>query len=165
MARSINDKLEATKILISLRIKLSKLLDYILNKMENIKKKDMSSPYLIYEQNIKIMKERLPFVIIKETPGDSAYTSYSINKGEELVFCIRSKQNNELHSLNKIFYVAVHELAHIGCPEIGHTQLFNKINIFLLKEAIEFKLYNYIDYDQSPEEYCGISLNHTILNN
>ena len=162
--RDLADKDIAIKTLVSLRIKLSNLLDYIQNKMNSIKINDPTSSYLLFEPNVKIMKERIAYVKIKETPSESKFTSYSINKGEELVFCIRSKADDTLHSINKIFYVATHELAHIGCPEVGHTDLFYKLNLFLLKEAIEFKLYNYTNYDQTPEEYCGISLNHSILN-
>ena len=64
---------------------------------------------------------------IYETSLTSNYTSYSINKGEELSFCLRSKSTGKLHDINLLMYVAVHELAHTACPETGHTPLFNKI--------------------------------------
>jgi predicted metal-dependent hydrolase len=101
---------------------------------------------------------------IYETSLESEYTSYSINKGEELVFCLRSKSTMKLHSINLLMYVAVHELAHTACPETGHTPLFNKIFKFLLERAIEINLYQYEDYASNPVEYCGMKLYTNILN-
>ncbi len=101
---------------------------------------------------------------IYETSLNSEYTSYSINKGEELVFCLRSKSTGKLHDINLLMYVAVHELAHTACPETGHTPLFNKIFKFLLEIAINNKLYYYEDYASNPIEYCGMRLYTNILN-
>ena len=61
-------------------------------------------------------------------------------------------------------YVAIHELAHLGCPEIGHTPLFNKIFKFFLQEAVKINLYTYINYSDEPIEYCGMVLTTNILN-
>ena len=110
-----------------------------------------------------MIQKRLPKSIIKESSANSEYTSYSVNKGEELVFCLRSKVTNKLHNLNDIMYVAVHEIAHIGCPEIGHTPLFKKINKFLLERAVDKGLYKFENYRKTQKEYCGIILNTNIL--
>jgi len=60
-------------------------------------------------------------------------------------------------------YVAVHEIAHIGCPEIGHTTLFKKINKFLLERAAQINLYKFENYKSTQKEYCGITLTSNIL--
>ena len=60
-------------------------------------------------------------------------------------------------------YVAIHELAHIACPEIGHGALFQEIFRFLAQEAIKLKLYKYKDYYKEPVEYCGMILSTTVL--
>jgi len=70
-----------------------------------------------------------------------------------------------LHDINDLLYVAIHEIAHIGCPEIGHTLLFKKINKYLLKEAINYKIYRYDNYGKNNKEYCGIILTNNILDN
>ena len=62
---------------------------------------------------------------------DQYETSKKINKGEEIVFCLRSIPDNKLHNINELMYVAIHEIAHVGCPEIGHTSLFKKINFII----------------------------------
>jgi hypothetical protein len=156
--RNDDNKDEAVKILSELRENLKKLINFIEENSANDKE------YYIYKDNINSIKNKIDEVIIKETPSNSSYTSYSVNKGEELYLCIRSKKTNKIHDINDLLYVAIHEIAHIGCPEIGHTDLFFKINLYLLKKAIEFNLYKYDDYNNKPREYCGINLNNTLLN-
>ena len=60
-------------------------------------------------------------------------------------------------------YVAIHELAHIGCHEIGHTDLFKKIFAFYLEVAIELGIYKHVDYEIDPVEYCGMILSSSII--
>lgn len=100
---------------------------------------------------------------IYENPPTSDYTSYSVNKGEELAFCLRSKKNGNHHNINLLMYVALHELAHVGCHEIGHTDLFKEIFAFYTKEAINIGIYKYEDYDTNPVEYCGMVLSSSII--
>lgn len=88
-------------------------------------------------------------------------TSYSINKGQELVFCIRDKLNNSIHDINTLMFVAIHELAHIVTDELQHTQKFWNNMRSLLKTAESLNLYTYIDYSQNPVEYCGMTINST----
>lgn len=100
---------------------------------------------------------------IYENDGSEGFTSYSVNKGEELVFCLKSKKTKKLHSLNLIMYVALHELAHIACPETGHTQLFKDIFAMFTSEAIKIGLYRNVNYGEDPVEYCGMILSSSIL--
>jgi predicted metal-dependent hydrolase len=146
----------------------SKLLNELITRMYYLKKdvvdnKNEFPEYIEYinQFNENFTKSRTK---IYETSLNSEYTSYSINKGEELVFCLRSKTTGQLHNINLLMYVAVHELAHTACPETGHTPLFNKIFKFLLERAIEIKLYYYEDYASNPIEYCGMKLYTNILN-
>ena len=59
-------------------------------------------------------------------------------------------------------YVAIHELSHIACPEIGHGALFKKIFKKFIDVSIELNIYNKVDYNQYPVEYCGMNLNSSI---
>ena len=101
--------------------------------------------------------------VIYETNPSSNLTSYSVNKGEELSFCLRSKKNGQLHDINLLMYVAIHEMAHIACPEIGHGSLFKKIFRFLCEEAINIGIYKKVDYSANPIEYCGMILSSSII--
>lgn len=100
---------------------------------------------------------------IYEGDGENNLTSYSVNKGEEIVFCLHSKNTNKLHDINLLMYVAIHELSHIACPEIGHGDLFKKIFNFLTKIAMELKIYEKIDFNLYPQEYCGMMLYSSIV--
>ena len=100
---------------------------------------------------------------IYENKKGSKYTSYSVNKGEEIVFCLKSKNTQKNHDINLIMYVAIHEMTHLACPEIGHTPLFNKIFKFFIEEAINIGLYTYQNYGSNPTEYCGMILTSNIL--
>lgn len=101
--------------------------------------------------------------LIYENDPKSDLTSFSVNKGEEIAFCLKSKKTGEIHDANLIMYVALHEMAHIACPEIGHGELFKKIFKFLTEQAIELGIYKYDDYDSKPVEYCGMMLSSNII--
>jgi len=101
--------------------------------------------------------------LIYENDPKSDLTSFSVNKGEEIAFCLKSKKSGEIHDANLIMYVALHEMAHIACPEIGHGELFKKIFKFLTEQAIELGIYKYDDYDSKPVEYCGMILSSNII--
>ena len=146
----------------------AKLLSELINRMYALKQYvvDNKNKYPDYIEYINQFNENFTKSRTKiyETSLTSEYTSYSINKGEELVFCLRSKSSFKLHDINLLAYVAVHELAHTACPDTGHTPLFNKIFKFLLERAMEIHVYYYEDYANHPIEYCGMKLYTNILN-
>jgi len=127
-----------------------------------IKEKDN---YPEYKQYIELLEENLTEdrTKIYENDPNSDLTSFSVNKGEELAFCLKSKRTGEMHEINLLIYVALHEMAHIACPEIGHGDLFKKIFKFLTLKAMEIGVYQKMDYNQSPVEYCGMVLSSSIV--
>ena len=100
---------------------------------------------------------------IHETDPNSDLTSYSVNKGEELSVCLKSKKTRKLHDINLLMYVVIHEMSHFACPEIGHGELFQKIFRKFTNIAIKINLYNYDDYNQKPVEYCGMTLSSNVV--
>jgi len=99
-----------------------------------------------------------------ETTPDSKYTSYSVNKGEKVVMCIRSKDSDEkLVKENIMTFVAIHELGHLMTKSIGHEPEFWNNMRLLLKIAIDNGLYKNIDFNAKPEPYCGIKISDTPL--
>jgi len=143
------------------------LLSDVINNMFKIKDYlyENISKYPEFDQYIRQLHKNLhkDRSLIYENDPNSKLTSFSVNKGEEIAFCLRSKKTNELHQLNLIMYVALHEMAHIACPEIGHGELFKKIFKFLTEIAIELKLYKLDNYEANPVEYCGMMLSSNIL--
>ena len=99
-----------------------------------------------------------------ETTPDSKYTSYSVNKGEKLVMCLRDKKDGEkLVKENIMTFVSIHELAHLMTKSIGHDPIFWNNMRLLLKIAIDNGLYKNIDFNKKPEPYCGIKISDTPL--
>lgn len=162
IVNDLPDSQIAANTLAQIMTTLNKLVTNIINDYNNLptsKHTDDDKQYIDY---IKTIQQKLKHVQISETPLFSSFTSYSIKKGQKLVFCLRSKKTNKIHDINELLYVAIHEIAHIGCPEYGHTDLFKKINQYMLTKAIKYKLYKYVDYYNEPREYCGINLTSTI---
>ena len=99
---------------------------------------------------------------ITESPRSSKFTSYSVNKGEKIVFCLRSRDENEkLIDINTLMFVALHELAHVMTKSVGHTEEFWSNFRYLLKNSIKLGVYKYQDFRKKPVKYCGITITDT----
>lgn len=156
MVYNDENKIESAKLLATLVDRMYKLRNYLINN----KKK-----YEEYEEYINLLETNLNTerTTIYENIPDSNLTSYTINKGEELGFCLKSKITGKFHDINLLMYVAIHEMAHIACPEIGHDELFKNIFMFLTIEAINMGLYKKTDYESNNVEYCGMILSSSIV--
>ena len=99
---------------------------------------------------------------ITESPRSSKFTSYSVNKGEKIVFRLRSRDENEkLIDINTLTFVALHELAHVMTKSVGHTEEFWSNFRYLLKNSIKLGIYKYQDFRKKPVKYCGITITDT----
>lgn len=113
--------------------------------------------------HIKDLIRRTKVINIMETPQDEKYTSFTIDKGKSIYFCLRSKLIENIHDMNTLMYVAIHEFSHVACPEYGHTPLFKEIFKFLLQQSSEIGIYEPIDYRINPQNYCGMTINEFLL--
>lgn len=173
LVRDRPDKLGASNLLATLRKNINGITDYMVDRMNNkmsIMEKREKVMYEFNRQYINRLDKLIRGVILMESHENSVYTSYSVNKGEQIVFCIRSKSisnvlnsANHLHDLNLIMYVALHEISHVACPERDHTPLFNKIFRFICNEAIKMGIYKRLDFRNNPEEYCGMTITDSII--
>lgn len=152
--RNKTDKFQAANTLAKIKINMKKLITYL---QQNQSKFPENMTY------IKDLVSRTKKINIMETPQDEKYTSYTINKGEKIVLCLRSKLLDNIHDMNTIMYVVIHEMAHVGCPEYGHTPLFKKIFKFLLEQSIVIGIYKPVDYRINPQNYCGMTINEYLL--
>jgi predicted metal-dependent hydrolase len=101
---------------------------------------------------------------ISESLSNSKYTSYSLNKGEKIVLCIRHKNEKEdLVDLNTLMFVVLHELAHLESKSVGHNKEFWDNMNELLKNGIKIGIYKYVNYKHNPIKYCGINVTATPL--
>lgn len=174
LVRNLPDKQIAVNLLSKIKQNIFILVNYLYTNnnndpesKENIKKLACDISYNSsvckkYKEYISILYHKIQKTEISEGIGSEKYTSYSVNKGEQLVICLRSLKTNELHDINIIMYVVIHELSHIACPEYGHTELFKEIFAYLLRNAIAINLYKRIDFYKYPEDYCGLMLTDSI---
>jgi predicted metal-dependent hydrolase len=94
----------------------------------------------------------------------SGVTSYTVNKGEKIVVCLR-QQNNNFVEINTLMYVIIHELAHIcDITSEQHDEKFWNNFEWILEHAVNIGIYNYVDYSKDQEPYCGMNITSNVLN-
>lgn len=158
LVRNTHDKQQASNMLAKIRQNIIYLSDDLYknkSKKENIK----------YNQYIVRLYDKARDIIIIESEQDSIYTSYSINKGEQIVFCLRTRNAIQgLHDINLMMYVVLHEISHVACPIYdNHGPLFRDIFGFLTKRATELNIYRKIDFKNDPVNYCGLLITDSII--
>ena len=156
LVQAMENKIEATRLLSIIRQRIFLLKDYFLNNMDH---------YPEFLPYIRQFCDRVDNITLTENSPNGDHTSYTINKGQEIALCLRSKHGYALHDLNLIMYVVLHELSHVACPEIDHTELFKKIFIFFQQIAIKIGIYRQVNYQEDPHEYCGLTITENLLSN
>lgn len=151
LVQNKEDKQKAADMLARLNQKIKKLLNHM-------KKKEPDN-----EDIIRLI-ENYSVDNISEGTEENNYTSYSVNKGEKIVFCLRQRDGTD-HFVdeNVLMYVATHELGHLMTKEIGHTETFWKNFKYLLGEAVEIEVYTKVNFAENPTEYCGINIKSSII--
>lgn len=146
LVRNLDDRQEAANLLAKIRKNLEDLCD-------DLKK--------VYPKNDAVNRLIIKFnpESISETAKNSKYTSYSVNKGEKIVLCLRARDDTEkLIDENTLMFVSIHEIAHIMTKSVGHKQEFWDNFKFVLKEAQDNGYYKCIDFSSRPQKYCGIEV-------
>jgi hypothetical protein len=113
------------------------------------------------DSRIKMLKDNFNPDSMKEGIDNSGYTSYSINKGEQIFLCLRT--NNKLMDINTMMFVVLHELSHIATESIGHTPEFWDNFKWILEESINIGIYQKKDYNKEAVEYCGMTITSSPL--
>jgi len=150
---NLENKQEIADMLALIKIRIKYLLEYL-----------KQNPNEEYKEYVKNLEDNINSVDILENIDEYNYTSYSVNKGEELVLCVKNQKTKELYDINLIMYVVLHEISHIMCPEYGHGNLFKKIFNYITQEAIKCGIYQDLDFEHNPREYCGLTIKSNILN-
>lgn len=118
---------------------------------------------------IKKLKENYNHNILSEAALDSKFTTYTIDKNN-MHICLRTRdQTQKIYDIDILMYVILHELAHLcnydkyDRPIYGHGSEFKHKFKFIISESIKIGIYNYVNYEKQPTEYCGIVINTSIL--
>jgi hypothetical protein len=67
--------------------------------------------------------------------------SYTINK-KVIHLCAKDPRNGRYYDKNTLMFVVLHELAHVLCSDVGHTDSFSVINQALLDHAVKCGFYD-----------------------
>lgn len=86
---------------------------------------------------------------------DSKDIGYTINKGEKIGMCTDGTNDNGL------FFIVLHELAHVITKEYGHPEAFWKNFEKLIKKSVELGIYNYRNYNTDPVNICNYEISYT----
>lgn len=105
-----------------------------------------------YDPKLVEIQKRLSKAIpeVNDINLSGSNKSFTINK-QDVYICTKDI-NGQYYSDNMLTYVLLHELAHVLCDEIGHTEKFKNIFQSLLNRAEKAGLY---DSSIPPvDDYC-----------
>ena len=155
LVQNKNDKSQCANKLAYLKHIIIQLRDYLSAHINE---------YPDHVSDIKKFISRTQIINLKERPEfETEYTSYTVNKGDVIVMCLRSSVLDKIHDNNTLSYVAIHECAHILSTGIGHGDEFVKNFKFLLGISKKIGIYKPTDYTKKPQEYCGMTIDEYLL--
>ena len=150
--QNLPDKQGAADLMAKIRSNLDSLIEHY-----------KSDPASMADPRVKVMVDRFNPSNMIENDLDADSTSYSENKGEKIVVCLRGKTTKKLVDENTIMFVILHEMAHLMTTTVGHTPEFWTNFRRLLQDGIQVGIYKQVNYDRSPVTYCGMSIHSSPL--
>ena len=147
--RDMPDKQTAADTMAKVRLKMNKLKIHLESTAPD--KPQVQQLTRNFEANPNRFKEATP---------DAEHTSYSVNKGEEVHFCLRQREGGDESLVNEdiITFVAIHEMGHMITKTIGHGPDFWNNFAWLLQEAEKIGVYSHKDFRAHPVSYCGMKI-------
>jgi predicted Zn-dependent protease with MMP-like domain len=121
----------------------------------------MEKTFGISDERVANLKNNFRPDRLKEGVDTPGYTSYSVNKGEQIVLCLRNKDS--LVDINTMMFVVLHEMAHLASVSIGHTEEFWNNFRWILEESINIGIYVKQDFEKKSVEYCGMDITSSPL--
>jgi predicted metal-dependent hydrolase len=151
--QNLPDKQEACERMAEIRGNLDKLIEHY---------KD--DPASVADPRINVMITRFRPENMCENDIDADSTSYSENKGDKIVVCLRDKAKPyRLVDCNTVMFVILHEMAHLMTTTVGHTPEFWANFRRILQDAVQIGIYRQVNYAKSPTPYCGMTITDSPL--
>lgn len=153
MVQNLPNKEEAADRLAEIRRDIKKILF------------EYGQPEYSQDQACQILIKRFNPDNLMENDVESKHTSYSENKGEKIVLCLRHKDKEgfPLIEKNTVMFVVLHECAHLMTFSNGHTQEFWNNFRRLLQDSIKLGVYEQVNYSRTPTAYCGMMITDSPL--
>lgn len=147
--RDLPDKQTAADLMAKIRLKMNKLKLHVESKFPDKPQVKQLS------KNFEAESHRFT-----EATPDAEFTSYSVNKGESVFFCLRQREGSDesLVAEDILTFVAIHEMGHMITRTIGHGPDFWNNFAWLLQEAEAIGIYKHRDFSAHPVSYCGMKI-------
>jgi hypothetical protein len=153
--QNLPNKEEAVQLMSAIKQNINKLYNHY-----------KSEPALAADPPVKRFLERYKPDVFVENDMSSSDTSYSENKGQKIVVCLRDKTKAPQYPLidqNTIMFVMLHEMAHLMTTTVGHTPEFWANFRILLHDGSKIGIYTPENYSHTPKIYCGMTITDTPL--
>ena len=148
--QNLPDKERAVKLMSEIRANLVKLHEHY-----------KTTPGLDQDPPVGRFLARFTPDVFIENEMSSPDTSYSENKGQKIVVCLRDKTKPPKYPVvdkNTVMFVMLHEMAHLMTETIGHTQEFWSNFKRILGDAVQIGIYDQVNYAHQPTPYCGMMI-------
>jgi hypothetical protein len=153
--QNLPNKERAVEIMSAIRGQLVKLHEYY-----------KETPNVSQDPAVARFVSRFTSDVFVENDMQSPDTSYSENKGQKIVVCLRDKTKPPQYPLidqNTIMFVMLHEMAHLMTETIEHTQEFWNNFKRILQDAIQLGIWQPVNYAHQPTPYCGMTITDSPL--
>ena len=154
--QNLPDKQQACEKLAEVRQNLDKLMQ-----------KYRDDPATAADPRVKVLLDRYNPDNMCENDINADSTSYSENKGDKIVVCLRDKAPpHRLVDTNTVMFVVLHEMAHLMTASLStgkHTPEFWANFRRLLQDAAQIGIYQPVNYSHTPVSYCGMEITDSPL--
>lgn len=117
----------------------------------------------------RLLERYNPDNLAENSPKDpSGDTSYTLDKGAIVAICLRERDPaasgdphaHDIHDLDTLTFVTLHEMTHIAIDDIDHPPRFWSAFRFILEGAEDAGVYTSPQYAQAPRQYCGVNIDY-----
>lgn len=123
--------------------------------LRNVVLLDYLAVYHEDDERVKRLLKSTPR--IREVEASSSEAGYTEDKGAAIALCLKDEDYKD--KLDALYFVMLHELAHVANDEWGHGPEFWETFDFIQESAIRAGVYEYVDYSEDPVQICDFSLN------
>ena len=110
-----------------------------------------------YNNNIfvqRLLNRTTHKIVLVTNPSIQGF-GYNINKGEEIGLCMLNYKTGMPNKIDDIFYILLHELAHIMTVTYTHNEEFYASFNLLCDIATTNNIFTLKDYKNNPSEFCN----------
>ena len=113
---------------------------------------------------LKLIENYNPDVLRENNPNNINNTSYVLEKGKVVAFCLREKEsgNDNFEDPEMLIFVNLHEISHLAMSfhDPQHGDEFWETFKLIINEAIAAGMYEPKNWANNPKKYCGLRVDY-----